>query len=309
MRHDHSGRILHRDGGYVPVTDLAFSALRVIAIVVLAPLIGGLLSGLDRVISARMQGRKGPPLLQPFYDVLKLLQKEATTVNYITRYLVTLSLFFNMLTVVLFGMGVDLLLCIFAFTLACIFFVLAGYSPYSPYSFIGAERELVQIMCYEPMVLIVAFGYYQVVGTFSITDAFSLPTPAILRLPFIFIGLLYVLTIKLRKSPFDLSMSHHGHQEIVKGITTELTGICLAMVEISHWFETMFALGLVFLFFVFAPPISWAVAAVLCLAVFFLEIVADNAFARTKWKPALTISWLVIALTGGVNLLLLSLFG
>ncbi|MCL2834449.1 MAG: NADH-quinone oxidoreductase subunit H [Treponema sp.] len=283
--------------------------LRLAATLILAPLAGGLLTGLDRIISARMQNRKGPPLLQPFYDVFKLLQKTATTVNKYTRYLVTLSMFFAIFTVVLFGMGADLLLCIFAFTLACVFFVLAGYSSYSPYAFIGAERELIQVMCYEPMILIMAFSYYQVVGSFKAGDAFFLDVPAIAKLPFIFIGLLYVLTIKLRKSPFDLSMSNHGaHQEIVRGITTELTGICVAMVEITHWFETVFALGLVYLFFVYSAPVSWAVGILLCLVVFFIEIVVDNAFARFKWKLALQTSWIVVFITGGANLLLLTLF-
>ena len=282
--------------------------VRIVAIGLLAPLAGGLLTGLDRKISARMQRRKGPPLLQPFYDVFKLLQKESTTVNHLTRYFVTLSMVFSIFTVILFGMGADLLLCIFAFTLACVFFVLAGYSPYSPYSFVGTERELIQIMCYEPMVLIFAFGYYQANGSFRIADAFSLDGPAIVKLPFIFVGLLFVLTVKLRKSPFDLSMSHHGHQEIVKGITTELTGECLAKVEISHWFETVFALGLVYMFFVYSAPVSWVVGVLLCLLVYFLEIVIDNTFARIKWKTALTTSWIVILVTGGANLLLLSLF-
>ena len=289
--------------------NLILFILRVLGIIIFVPVTGGLLAGLDRIICAKMQNRKGPPILQPFYDVYKLLQKQSTTVNTITRYFITLSMFFNIFTVILFGMGADLLLCIFAFTLACILFVLAGYSSYSPYSFVGAERELIQILCYEPMILIFAFGYYQVVNSFKTADAFALPSPAILKLPFIFIGLLYVLTIKLRKSPFDLSMSyHHGHQEIVKGITTELTGICLAMLEISHWFETIFALGLVYLFFIYSYPVSWIVGILICLVVFFLEVVIDNAFARMKWKATLQMSWIVISVTGGVNLLLLSLF-
>ena len=41
-----------------------------------APAIGGLVVGIDRVVTARMQGRVGPPILQPFYDVLKLFEKE-----------------------------------------------------------------------------------------------------------------------------------------------------------------------------------------------------------------------------------------
>ena len=276
---------------------VVFFVLRILAILILAPLAGGLLTGLDRIISAKMQNRKGPPLLQPFYDVMKLFQKCATTVNRITRYLITLSLVFNIFTVVLLCMGADLMLCIFAFTLSCVIFVLVGYSAFSPYSFIGTGRELIQIMCYEPMILIVAFGYYQVTGSFNGAAAFSLAAPAITKLPFIFIGLVYVLTIKLRKSPFDLSTSHHGHQEIVKGITTELTGVCMAMVEISHWFETVFALGLVYLLFVYSSPVSWVAGVFLCLAVFFLEIVIDNGFARIKWKLALQTSWVVIFIT------------
>ena len=58
--------------------------VRVISVVlflVLAPLVGGLLDGLDRKISARMQGRIGPPLLQPFYDVAKLWNKQMIVVN------------------------------------------------------------------------------------------------------------------------------------------------------------------------------------------------------------------------------------
>ena len=43
-----------------------------LAFAVLAPVVGCLLAGLDRKISARMQGRVGPPLLQPYYDVRKL---------------------------------------------------------------------------------------------------------------------------------------------------------------------------------------------------------------------------------------------
>lgn len=283
-----------------------FNILKVVLIVVLVPFLGGLLTGVDRILSARMQRRKGPPLLQPFYDVLKLLNKVPATVNQITRYYVTLSLFFTFFTVVLFFMGMDLLLCIFAFTLACIFFVIAGYSSWSPYSFVGTERELIQIMCYEPMVLIVVFGFYRVVGTFAVKDVFLQRTPLVVKLPLIFLGLTYILTIKLRKSPFDLSMSHHGHQEIVKGITTELTGICLAMVEVTHWLETVFALGLVYIFFVTRSPVSWLLAAVATLAIWFLEIVIDNSFARVKWKLALQISWLVTLACGTANLLIIN---
>lgn len=55
--------------------------ISVVAYLILAPFVGGLLAGFDRKISARMQGRKGPSILQPFYDVFKLFEKERITVT------------------------------------------------------------------------------------------------------------------------------------------------------------------------------------------------------------------------------------
>ena len=53
------------------------------AYIIFAPILGGLTSGIDRKITARMQGRQGPPVLQPFYDVIKLLKKETVVVNHV----------------------------------------------------------------------------------------------------------------------------------------------------------------------------------------------------------------------------------
>ncbi len=269
---------------------------------VFVPLAGGLLTGFDRKVSARMQGRVGPPLLQPFYDVLKLLQKKPVTVNRVTRYYITIFLFFSAFTTVVLFLGYDILVAVFAFTLASVFYVVAAYSSGSPYSLIGAERELLQIMAYEPMILLTAFAYYMDTKSFAAADAFTQSRPLVVSMPFIFAGLVYVLAFKLRKSPFDLSTSHHGHQEIVKGTTTELTGRCLAMVEIAHWYETMFALGLVFLFFAYDGAHSWLLGIIACIVIYFLEILSDNVFARVKWETALKLSWAITATAGLVNL-------
>ena len=48
--------------------------ISIIAYLVLAPIIGCILAGLDRKMSARMQRRVGPPILQPYYDVRKLFE-------------------------------------------------------------------------------------------------------------------------------------------------------------------------------------------------------------------------------------------
>ncbi|HHV12663.1 MAG TPA: NADH-quinone oxidoreductase subunit H [Clostridiales bacterium] len=282
--------------------------LLVVGIILLAPLLGGLLTGIDRVVTARLQGRQGPPLLQPFYDVLKLISKETTEVNSMHRFFVYVSLIFVIFTTVLLLSGGDVLLAIFALTLGSVFFVLGGYASNSPYSTIGSERELLQIMAYEPMVLLACFGLYYVDRSFFVKDIIASPYPAVIFLPGVFIGFTYILTFKLRKSPFDLSMSHHGHQEIVKGITTEYSGRDLAVIEVTHWYETVIVLALTYIFFANANPFSHVLAVFACLVIFFLEIIIDNTFARVKWQQALTSAWVVTAVLSTVNLFILSYF-
>jgi len=282
--------------------------LKIIAIIIITPIIGGLLTGIDRVISARMQGRKGPPILQPFYDVLKLFQKESIEVNTMHRFYVYISLIFVIFTTIIMLLGGDILLAIFALTLGSIFFVLGGYASNSPYSTIGSERELLQMMAYEPMVLLIGVGLYYADKSFFIKEIVSTSTPAIVFLPGIFIGLIYILTFKLRKSPFDFSLSHHGHQEIVQGISTEYSGKDLAIIQITHWYETIIALTLVYIFFATKSPISHIFAIIACALAFLLEIVIDNSFARVKWQLALKSTWIVTGVLGSVNLIILSFF-
>lgn len=276
-----------------------------IVFILLAPIIGGLIAGFDRKITAHMQGRVGPPILQPFYDVGKLFEKEKTVANDTQRFYVISYFIFMIFTGALFFAGGDILLVIFALTLAQIFLVLGAYSANSPYSHIGAERELLQIMAYEPMVIIAAVGMYVVTKSFNISTIASYPQPLVVFLPAIFLGFIYILTIKLRKSPFDISTSHHAHQEIVKGVTTEFSGPTLGLIEVTHWYETVFLLGFVYLFFAFSPLIGIIVV----IVVYLLELLIDNASARVKWQLVMKSSWLIAAIVGVVNLAILYYMG
>jgi formate hydrogenlyase subunit 4 len=279
--------------------------LWVIAYLIFAPLVGGILAGLDRIVSARMQGRVGPPLLQPFYDVLKLMEKEPLTVNKVQDFYVMCFLIFIVITGGFFFAGGDLLLVIFSLTLASVFLIVAAFSSNSPYAQVGAERELLQIMAYEPMVLMTAVGFYMFTGSFRVSDILTFGQMPLLYLIGIFIGYLFILTIKFRKSPFDLSMSHHAHQELVKGLTTEFSGKTLAMIEVAHWYENIFLLGFVFLFFVNGTPLSIAIGVVVCLATYFLEVLIDNSYARMKWQFTLKSSWVIAITAGFINLVVL----
>ena len=272
-----------------------------IAFVLVAPVIGGLIAGIDRKITAHMQGRVGPSVFQPFYDVGKLFEKENAVVNETQIFYAICYIIFMAFTGALFFAGGDLLLVIFALTLAQVFLVLGAFSANSPYSYVGAERELLQIMAYEPMVIITAVGMFIATKSFNVADIATSTTPVVLLIPGIFLGFLYTLTIKLRKSPFDISTSHHAHQEIVKGVTTEFSGPSLGLIEITHWYETVLLLGFVWLFFGFNPVI----AVIAVILVYLLEILIDNTNARVKWQFAVKSSWLIAAVVGVVNLAVL----
>jgi len=272
-----------------------------IVFILVAPVIGGLVAGIDRKITAHMQGRVGPSIFQPFYDVGKLFEKENAVVNETQIFYVVCYIIFMAFTGALFFAGGDLLLVIFALTLAQVFLVLGAFAANSPYSYIGAERELLQIMAYEPMVILTAVGMFVATRSFNVSEIATTTIPVVLLIPGIFFGFLYTLTIKLRKSPFDISTSHHAHQEIVKGVTTEFSGPSLGLIEITHWYETVLLLGLLYLFFGWNPLL--AVVAVVVL--YIIEILIDNTNARVRWQFAVKSAWLVALIVGVINLAVL----
>ncbi|MBN2734030.1 MAG: NADH-quinone oxidoreductase subunit H [Methanomicrobiaceae archaeon] len=280
------------------------SFIGAVLFILFAPLIGGIVMGIDRKITARMQGRVGPPVLQPIYDILKLFEKENMVVYESQNFWILSYLIFIVVTGVLFFAGSDILLVIFALTLAHVFLILGAYSTGSPYAHVGAERELIQLMAVEPMIIIAAVGLYQVTNSFDTAGIIQSTFAPVIVLPGIFLGMVYILTMKLRKSPFDLSTSHHAHQELVKGLTTEFSGSTLGMTEIAHLYELVFLLGFLFLFFGTAAPL---IGIAVILIVYFLEVFVDNATSRVKWQFALKSCWIVTAVLGVLNLLALYL--
>lgn len=278
----------------------------IVAYIVIAPIIGGLTSGFDRKITARMQGRQGPPLLQPFYDVIKLLKKETVVVNHVQIFYLATFLVFVIFTGCLFFGGFDLLLVFFALTTANLFLILAATSSHSPYSTMGANREMIQMLAYEPMVLLTGVGFYLATGTFKVREIIAIDgTLPIVLLPGVFVGFVFILTIKLRKHPFDLSTSHHAHQEMVKGITTEMSGQMFAVVEIAHWYESVFLMGVIALFFLNAKWWTIFIALIAISITYFVLILVDNTNARLKWKKMFKNSWMTTLIIGALNVFIL----
>jgi ech hydrogenase subunit B len=266
------------------------------------PILGGLVSGADRILTARMQSRIGPPLLQPFYDVIKLFFKEPLVVNVWQVFCAYVYVAASSIALVLFFLQSDLLLILFVQAVGAVMLVVGALSSTSPYSQIGAQRELLQMLSYEPLLVLVVVGIYIETGSFKLTQVYSWPDPLLPKLPFLFVVLGYALTIKLRKSPFDLSTCHHGHQEIVKGLLTDYSGPFLALIEVGHWFEVVLLLGLCGLFW----STSWIGMGILLVATYFLEVLVDNITSRMNWRWMLSYVWGVGLTLSLVNLIWLT---
>ncbi|MUM78868.1 NADH-quinone oxidoreductase subunit H [Pseudodesulfovibrio sp. F-1] len=266
---------------------------------VAGPVIGGLVAGLDRRVTAWFQSRQGPPIMQAFYDVAKLLGKEKMVVNQWQILCAWVYLIAAAVSVALFFAQGDLLVIFFVQAVGAVFLVMGAMSAKSPYSQVGAQRELMQILAYEPVLILVFVGIYLVTGSFSISSVWELEQPLLAKMPLLYLALGYALTIKLRKSPFDFSTSHHGHQELVKGVLTEYSGPYLALVEIAHWYETVLVLGLCALFW--STNVFWMAA--LLIGTYALEILVDNTMARMTWRWMLKRVWLLGMGMSVVNLI------
>ncbi len=279
----------------------------VLAYLILAPFLGALLDGVDRIISARMQRRKGPSLLQPFYDLGKLFSKEMIAVNNVQLLLNLSYLVILMIAGCMLFYGTDLLMVLFILSTADMFLIMAASSDSSPYANMGASREMLQMMAYEPLTLLIAVGFYLTTGSFQVSDIIRADTSAVLWMPGLLVGFMFTAAIKFRKSPFDLSTSHHAHQEMVKGLTTEMSGTTLAIMNIAEYYEMVLLLGIFCLFFINSTWWSWIAAVLICAVIFFMETLWDNISARVKWKTLLYSCWVVTLVAGGVNILILML--
>ena len=264
------------------------------------PIIGGLLKGFDRKITARMQSRIGPPIFQPFYDVIKLWNKERSVTHRAQLAWAYGYIGFIVASLLVFAIGRDILMMLFILVLAGVCLVLGALSIKSPYSHLGGNRELVQMLAYEPILFLIALAIFLMTGSFNLNSIMVSSTPLLYYLPLAFIAMIIVLVIKMRKSPFDISLSHHAHQEIVRGPLTEFSGKYLALIELAEWYEMVLLLALIAMFW--TVPV-WA-GIILALVSYFIVLVIDNVFVRLTWPILLRFTW-----TFGVGLVILNILG
>ncbi len=271
-----------------------------VVLALVSPLLGGLIYGLERKVKARMQNRQGPPVLQPFYDFFKLADKRALQVH--TFHSVMGIAFFFAAWFAVFSLmaGPNLLVALFLHVLALLFFAAGGFSVKSPYSVMGALRELAHILAAEPILVFTAVGLYLASGSWSVADILK-SQPPIFKMPLLFFALLFVLPVILKKSPFDVS---EAHQEIIGGAEVEYSGLFYEAVYTAKWLEYVFVYFLVFLF----GGSNYLLGLLLVAVAFLFVNLLDNSTTRLTFHHMVKFSWAVLVPLAAFNVFWVALW-
>ena len=269
-------------------------------ILVLAPFLGGIVYGVERKVKARMQGRMGPPLIQPFYDFFKLMDKRAIMIHSFHALMGIMYFVAEWFALSVLLLGNDLLIAVFFHVFAVLALVIGASSVRSPYSVLGALRELMHMVSYEPFMVLMVVGFYLVSGSFNINNILH-SSPLIYKLPLVFMAFILIIPMMLQKSPFDIA---EAHQEIIGGPEIEYSGPFYEAVYTGKWIEYIYVYFFVFLF----GGNNYILGAVLVLFVFFFVNLLDNATARLDFRTMVKFSWTVLIPLAALNIILLALW-
>ena len=197
-----------------------------------------------RKVSALVQWRVGPPLLQPFYDVGKLLGKEALVPEQAQRGVFIAAPVIGMSAVLLLStmlwraaMGGeafvgDIIVAIYLMTLPSLALIFGSSASASPHAALGTSREMKLVMSYElPLVLALVVVIIKTGGTLELTEIASYSPILSISGALAFVVCLFCIQAKLGFVPFDIA---EAETEIGSGILIEYSGPLLAVWKIMQ---------------------------------------------------------------------------
>jgi len=247
---------------------------------------------IERKSVALMQGRIGPPFMQPFYDFIKLLGKDTPSRDGVGGALMRLWPLLAVSSaagaVALLpvlpaygGFQGDLILLLALLEMPSMCIIAAGFSSRSIFSEIGSAREAVLSVSYNVVFLLAILSIAASQHTFRLETMAHLPASPLLWLGIL--ALLVCLPAKLHLNPFSLP---NAEQEIYSGPMIEYAGPELAMWELSHGLEWVAATGLVAT--LVAPQIQmWWLAALLFVFLSFTIVLLLSAVAAATARIAI----------------------
>lgn len=282
---------------------LLLPVLGCIANVVLLLLIAPFFQGVLRTVTARIQSRKGPPIWQAYFDLLKLLGKEdieSGETPLMQRFAVYLSLATVLTLACLVPMGFpapmngvgDVILLIYLLTLSGICTLLAGFAAGSTYSLVGASREMLTMIALEPLFAVAIVIGAVHTGSFRLDTvlngsvyATGVPVSGVLMLGVMLLS----FQAFVQRVPFDIS---EAETEIMEGPLMEYSGPKLALLKYAQMTKLIIYSALfVALFMPWGAGLPWFLGwlvfwAKVCLLVLLVTLVAAT-HARYRMDQAL----------------------
>jgi NADH-quinone oxidoreductase subunit H len=234
---------------------------------------GMLYRGIDRKLVAHMQGRIGPPIVQPFRDVRKLLMKENIIPDGAISWLFNAAPFLALIStgslllfIPLFGQPAllgrygDVILVLYLLIIPSLAFVLGGFASSSPYATVGAQREMIIMMSYEAPLAVVVLGIaWRISQIPGVANPFLMSTIAQYPIwnllgPMGVVGallMLFTLVVvtvgEAAKVPFDVA---EAETEIAGGLLVEYSGRNLSLFYLSDVIKTFAMVSLVVALFI-----------------------------------------------------------
>ena len=256
----------------------------------------------ERKAVALMQGRIGPPFMQPFFDFIKLLGKTTPPREGLGGLLMKLwpvlavssaAGAVGLLPILPSSGGFegDLILLLALMEVPSMCIIAAGFSSRSLFGEIGSAREAVLSVSYNIVFLMAIVSIAASQHTFRLEALAQLPYSPLRLLGIA--ALLVCLPAKLHLNPFSLP---NAEQEIYSGPMTEYAGPELAMWELSHGLEWVAATGLVATLVAPHVTIWWLAALIfvaLCFAIVLLLSVIASATARLAIDTTVRFYWKV----------------
>jgi formate hydrogenlyase subunit 4 len=246
--------------------DLVFQFLQMTLVIGLAPL----LTGLVRVVKARLQRRRGPPLLQPYRDLARLARKEAIvadSASWLFRmapYLVfaatwvAAALIPTFATGLLFSWSADLIAIVALLGSARFFLALAGLDVGTSFGGLGASREAMFASLAEPAMIVIVFSLALIAGSTQLSTVAAAMTSGVglrVTLGMALIALVIVAVAENGRIPVDNPATHLELTMVHEAMILEYSGRHLAVIELASMLKLLLYVSLIVC--VFAP---WGIA-------------------------------------------------
>lgn len=238
------------------VAQFLTQGLQMALVLIAAPL----LTGFVRKIKARLQRRRGPSVIQPYRDLLRLLRKEvvlaenASWLFRITPYLIFAVTWVAAALVPTFASGLqfswaaDLIAIIALLGSARFFLALAGLDVGTSFGGIGSSREVMIASLAEPAMLLIVFTLALVAGSTQLSHVAELmASPEVglrVSLGLALIALIMVAIAENGRIPVDNPATHLELTMVHEAMVLEFSGRHLAMIELAASIKLLLYLSL-----------------------------------------------------------------